>query len=323
MKAIVYTHYGSPDVLQLKEVVKPVPKDNELLVKVFASTVNRTDCATVRAKPFFMRLATGLFKPKKETPGSDFAGQIEATGKDVTAFKAGDRVFGFDDSGLRSHAQYLTLADDKAILKIPENIDYEHAAASSEGAHYAHNFINKVDIKSGQKVLVNGATGAIGSAATQLLKNLGIDVVAVCSTANIELVKAIGATRVIDYTVQDFTKEDVQYDHVFDTVGKSSFFKCKSLIKPGGAYISSELGWMWQNLFLAFIKPIIGSKKVLFPYPSDIKRTLRLIKKLTEEGKYQAVIDRSYSLERIKEAYEYVETGQKVGNVVITLGEEL
>ena len=155
MKAIVYTHYGSPDVLQLKEVVKPVPKDNELLVKVFASTVNRTDCATVRAKPFFMRLATGLFKPKKETPGSDFAGQIEATGKDVTAFKAGDRVFGFDDSGLRSHAQYLTLADDKAILKIPENIDYEHAAASSEGAHYAHNFINNVDIKSGQKVLVN------------------------------------------------------------------------------------------------------------------------------------------------------------------------
>jgi NADPH:quinone reductase-like Zn-dependent oxidoreductase len=323
MKAIVYTHYGSPDVLQLKEVAKPVPKGNELLIKVFASTVNRTDCATVRAKPFFMRLATGLFKPNKETSGTDFAGQIEARGKDVTAFKVGDKVFGFDDSGLRSHAQYLILTDDKAVLKMPKNINYSQAAASCEGAHYAYNFINKVDIKSGQKVLVNGATGAIGSAATQLLKNLGIDVVAVCSTANIELVKAIGATRVIDYTVQDFTKEDVQYDHVFDTVGKSSFFKCKSLIKPGGAYISSELGWMWQNLFLAFIKPIIGSRKVLFPYPNDIKRTLRLIKKLTKEGKYQAVIDRSYSLEHFKEAYDYVETGQKVGNVIITLGEEL
>lgn len=323
MKAIVYTHYGSPDVLQLKEVAKPVPDNNQLLIKVLASTVNRTDCAAVRAKPFFMRLAIGLFKPRKETPGSDFAGQIEATGSDVTAFKVGDKVFGFDDSGLRSHAQYLILTDDKAILKIPENINYSQAAASCEGAHYAYNFINKVEIKSGQKVLVNGATGAIGSAATQLLKNLDVDVVAVCNRANIELVKSLGAVKVIDYTLEDFTEDKVQYDHIFDTVGKSSFFKCRPLIKPGGAYISSELGWMWQNLLLAFIKPVIGSKKVLFPYPSDIKRTLQLIKKLTEEGKYHAVIDRTYPLERIREAYEYVETGQKIGNVVITLGDKL
>ena len=160
-------------------------------------------------------------------------------------------------------------------------------------------------------------------AATQLLKNLGVEVVAVCSTPNIELVKSLGAVRVIDYTVEDFTKEDVQYDHIFDTVGKSSFFKCKPLIKPGGAYISSELGWMWQNLFLAFIKPIIGNKKVLFPYPSDIRRTLLLIKKLTEEGKYRAVIDRTYPLERTREAYEYVETGQRIGNVVITLEDKV
>jgi len=300
-----------------------VPNKNQLLIKVLASTVNRTDCATVRAKPFFMRLATGLFKPEKEIPGSDFAGQIEAIGSDVTGFKVGDKVFGFDDSGLRSHAQYLILADDKAILKIPENINYSQAAASCEGAHYAYNFINKVEIKSGQKVLVNGATGAIGSAATQLLKNFDVDVVAVCNRANIELVKSLGAVKVIDYTLEDFTEDKVQYDHIFDTVGKSSFFKCKPLIKPGGAYISSELGWMWQNLLLAFIKPIIGSKKVLFPYPHNIKRSLQLVKKLTEEGKYQAVIDRTYPIERIKEAYEYVETGQKIGNVVITLGDRL
>jgi len=300
-----------------------VPNKNQLLIKVLASTVNRTDCATVRAKPFFMRLATGLFKPEKEIPGSDFAGQIEAIGSDVTGFKVGDKVFGFDDSGLRSHAQYLILADDKAILKIPENINYSQAAASCEGAHYAYNFINKVEIKSGQKVLVNGATGAIGSAATQLLKNFDVDVVAVCNRANIELVKSLGAVKVIDYTLEDFTEDKVQYDHIFDTVGKSSFFKCKPLIKPGGAYISSELGWMWQNLLLAFIKPIIGSKKVLFPYPHNIKRSLQLVKKLTEEGKYHAVIDRTYPLERIREAYEYVETGQKIGNVVITLGDRL
>lgn len=322
MKATVTSSYGSPDVLQIKEVPKPIPNDNEVLVKVLASTVNRTDCATLRAKPFFMRLATGLLNPKKTTTGTDFAGLIEAVGDNVKSFQVGDKVFGFDDNGLSSHAEYLTIAKDKAILKMPENANFAQAAASCEGAHYAYNFINKVDIQHGQRILVNGATGAIGSATTQLLKYFGVDVVAVCATKNIELVKSLGAVRVIDYTKDDFTKEDEQYDFIFDTVGKSSFFKCKPLLKLGGAYISSELGWMWQNLFLAFIKPVIGSKKVLFPYPSDIHRSLNLIKKLTEEDKFKAVIDRTYSLQQIKQAYEYVETGQKVGNVVITFEED-
>jgi len=322
MKAIVYTKYGAPDVLQLNEVEKPTPKDNEVLIKVYATTVNRTDCATIRAKPFFMRLFTGLFKPKKQIPGTEFAGEIEAVGKNAISYEVGDQVFGFDDQGSGSHAQYMTISEDKTMT-IPKNITYEQAAASTEGAHYAYNFIKKVDIRSGQKILVNGATGAIGSAAVQLLKYFGVDVTAVCNTKNIELVKSLGASRVIDYTKEDFTKENQKYDFVFDTVGKSSFFKCRRLLQPGGVYISSDLGYMAQNIFLPLItpiiKPMIGNKKTVFPMPTDIRGSIRLIKKLTEEGKFKAVIDRKYPLEHIVEAYKYVETGQKTGNVVVTV----
>ena len=322
MKAIVYTKYGPPDVLQLIEVEKPIPKDNEVLVKVYATTVNRTDCATIRAIPFFVRIATGLFRPKKQIPGTEFAGEIEAIGKSVSSLKAGDSVFGFDDSGSESHAQYMTISEDKA-LTIPKDITYEQAAASTEGAHYAYNFINKVNPKKGQNVLVNGATGAIGSAAVQLLKYYDLNVTAVCATKNIELVKSLGADRVIDYTKEDFTKDDQKYDFVFDTVGKSSFFKCRTLLKPGGVYISSDLGYLAQNIFLPLItpiiKPLIGNKKTVFPMPIDIRRSLLLIKKLIEEGKFKTVIDRSYPLEQIVEAYRYVEKGQKTGNVVITV----
>ncbi len=243
MKAIIYTKYGPPDVLQLKEIEKPTPKDNEMLIKVYATTVNRTDCATIRAIPFFARLVTGLFKPKKQIPGTEFAGEIEAAGKNVMSHKVGDQVFGFDDSGSGAHAQYMTISEDKAIT-IPKNITYEQAAASTEGAHYAYNFIKKVNIKSGQKILVNGATGAIGSAAVQLLKYFGVNVTAVCNTKNIELVKSLGASKVIDYTKEDFTKDGQKYNFVFDTVGKSSFFKCRKLLQPGGVYISSDLGYM-------------------------------------------------------------------------------
>ena len=322
MKAVVYTQYGPPDVLQLKEIEKPVPKDNEVLVKIHATTVNRTDCATIRAKPFFMRLVTGLFKPKKQTPGTEFAGQIESTGKSVSSLKAGDKVFGFDDQGAESQAQYLAIKEDK-VMTIPENIPYEQAAASSEGAHYAYNFINKVDLKKGQNVLVNGATGAIGSAAVQLLKYFDVNVTAVCNTKNIELVKSLGADKVIDYTKEDFTKEDQNYNFVFDAVGKSSFFKCKQLLKPGGVYISSDLGFMAQNIFLPLITPIVKSlienKRTVFPAPLDIRESLVLIKKLIEEERFKSVIDRTYPLVQIVEAYRYVEKGQKTGNVVITL----
>jgi len=323
MKAIVYEKYGPPDVLQLKKVAKPTAKDNEVLIRIYATTVNRTDCATIRAIPFFARLFTGMFKPKKQIPGTEFAGKIEEIGKNVKSFKAGDKVFGFDDQGSGSHAQYMTISEDKALTTIPKNITYEQAAASTEGAHYAYNFIKKVNIKSGQKILVNGATGAIGSAAIQLLKYFDVNVTAVCNTKNIELVKSLGANKVIDYTKEDFTKGEEKYNFVFDAVGKSSFAKCKPLLQSSGVYISSDLGYMAQNVFLPLItpiiKPMIGNKKTVFPIPTDIRRSILLIKKLIEQGKFKAVIDRKYPLEQIVEAYRYVETGHKTGNVVITV----
>lgn len=206
MKAAVYEKYGSPSVLRIKNVEKPTPRDHEVLIRVYATTVNRTDCAMLTAKPFIMRLFTGLRKPTRSIPGTDFAGKVEAVGKKVAVLNVGDNVFGFDDSGLSSHAQYMTLSEDKALTTISNNVTYEQAAASIERAHYAFNFINKVDIKSGQKVLVNGATGAIGSAAVQLLKYLGAEVTAVCNSKNMELVKSIGASKVVDYTKEDFTR---------------------------------------------------------------------------------------------------------------------
>ncbi len=291
-------------------------------MKVYATTVNRTDCAIIRAKPFFVRIITGIFGPKRHTPGTEFAGKIEAVGKKISSLKVGDKVFGFDDDGSGAHAQYLTIEEDK-VLTIPDNISYEQAAASSEGAHYAYNFINKVNIKKGQHALVNGATGAIGSAAVQLLKYFDVSVTAVCATKNTELIKSLGADKVIDYTKEDFTKDKEKYDFVFDTVGKSSFFKCRYLLKPGGIYISSDLGYMAQNIFLPLItpviKPMIKNKKTIFPLPTNIKRSLLLIKNLTEENKFKPLIDRRFCLEEIIEAYKYVEKGEKIGNVVITV----
>ncbi len=325
MKALVYTHYGSPDVLQLKEIEKPIPGDSEVLVKVHAATVNRTDCATIRAIPFFVRVVTGLFRPKKQIPGTEFAGEIEAIGKRVSSVKTGDRVFGFYDQGAESHAQYLTIKEGN-VTTIPGSLSYEQAAASSEGAHYAYNFINKVNLQSGQDILVNGATGAIGSAAVQLLNYFGANVTAVCGTKHIELVKSLGANKVVDYTKDDFTKQRHKFDFVFDTVGKSSFFKCYHLLKPGGIYISSDLGYLSQNIYLPLItpviKPILGNKKTIFPTPKDIKGSLKLVKTLIEHDKFRAVLDKEFTLEQIIEAFKYVEQGQKTGNVVITVGHD-
>ena len=325
MKAVVHTRYGPPEVLELGEIEQPVTQDDEVLVRVSAATVNRTDCANLRAKPFFMRFVLGLFRPKKRVPGTEFAGVIEAVGKAVTSLGPGEKVFGFDDEGSGSQAQYLAITEDK-VVAMPEGITFEQAAASSEGMHYAYNFINKVNIERGQYVLVNGATGAIGSAAVQLLKYFEVNVTAVCATNNIELVRALGADRVIDYTREDFTQEDEKYSCVFDAVGKSSFFKCRKLLKPGGIYISSDLGYMSQNMFLPFITPIIkplfGNRKTMFPVPVDIKGSLSLVKKLIEQGRFKAVIDRSFTLQQIVDAYRYVETGEKTGNVIITVSKD-
>jgi NADPH:quinone reductase-like Zn-dependent oxidoreductase len=328
MKAFIYTNYGSPDVLQFKEVGQPVPKDDELLIKVRATTVNRTDCANLTAKPFIMQFSLGLFKPRNPILGTEFSGDVIAIGKEVTNFKVGDRVFGFDDGVLSSYAEYFVISQDKGIATMPENISYEEAAASTEGAHYAYNFINKVDLKPGDKVLVNGASGGIGSATVQLLKHYGAEITGVCNTKNVDLIKSLGAGRVIDYTKEDFTQDTEKYEFVFDSVGKSSFGKCKRLLKPGGAYISSELGYMIQNLFFSLITAMLGSlpgqsgKKVKFPYPPDIKRSVLLIKDLIKKGEFKAVIDRKHPFEEIPEAFRYVLKGQKTGNVVINVDDQ-
>ena len=319
MQASIYNKYGLPKVLKIKEVSRPIPKEKELLIKVKATTVNRTDCAMLTAKPFIMRFLTGLFRPKNPILGTDFAGEIEAIGEKVRTFKVGDKVFGFNDNGVSSHAEYLTISAEQPIEMMPENVNFEQAAASIEGIHYAYNFINKIKLKKGQKVLVNGATGAIGSAALQLLVHFGAVVTAVGNTKNLDLLKSLGAVEVIDYTKEDFTKRKEKYDYVFDTVGKSSFAKCRRLLHAKGIYISSELGWMAQNLFYALFTPLFRQKKVIFPLPYKTKESLLLVKKLMEMGGFNPVIDRKYPLTAIADAFEYVLTGQKTGNVIIKM----
>ena len=319
MQAAVQTRYGSPDVVRVVEVDKPTIGDAEVLVQVHATTVNRTDCACRAAKPFFMRLFTGLIKPRATVLGNEFAGMVTEVGSGVSAFSVGDQVFGYNEGPFGAHAQYLAVPADGSLTTMPANLSYVEAAPSTEGSHYALAHIKGAKITAGQDVLVYGATGAIGSAAVQLLKSLGVTVTAVCATANLDLVKGLGADRVIDYTTTDFTKDDQTYDVVLDSVGKSSFGQCRPLLKPAGIYISSELGPYAQNPFLALLAPLQRGQKVMFPIPKHDQQMIRYFRDLIGSGQFKPVIDRTYPLDRIVDAYRYVETGQKVGNVVITV----
>lgn len=319
MRAAVYTQYGPPEVVNVQEVDKPVPPENEVLIRVKASTVNRTDCGFRSANYFISRFWSGLLKPNLKTLGCEFAGQIEAVGKNVSLFAVGDKVFGFNDQKFGGHADYLTMGEGDAITNMPVDLTYEEAAPIAEGAHYALGNIRAANVLNGQHVLVYGATGAIGSAAVQLATFFGAHVTAVCSTAHIELVKSLGAEVVIDYTQQDFTKTGQTFDFVFDAVGKTSFGKCKPVLTSKGIYISTELGQHAENIYLALITPFLGGKKVLFPIPSISKADVVFLKELVEKGKYKPVIDRRFTLDQLVEAYTYVETGQKIGNVVITV----
>ncbi|MFK7968864.1 MAG: NAD(P)-dependent alcohol dehydrogenase [Bacteroidia bacterium] len=316
MKAATYTRFGTPDVLHVKDIDQPVPADNEVLIQVHATTVSRTDCANISARPFIMRFFIGFFRPKKQVPGTDFAGIVERVGEAVTAFKPGDHVFGFDDSIVSSQAEYMTIAQDGNLIQMPEGLSFEKAAASCEAFHYAFNMIRKSGLEAGQKVLVNGGTGAIGSAAIQIAKALGAKVTAVGPTPHLEAVRNLGADKVIDYLTDDFTKHDGGYDFIFDAVGKSAFISCKHLLKPKGIYISSELGWMLSNVFFAIVTPWFNKRKVLFPVPTDVKPSLNHAKKLIEEDAFTPLMDRSYPLDEIAEAYRYVGSGQKIGNVI-------
>jgi len=317
MKASIRRNYCSPSQLKIEHIQKPIPKDDEVLIKVYATTVNRTDCANLTAKPFIMRFVLGLFKPGKIIVGTDFAGEILSIGKNITAFNIGDRVFGFNDMGAESQAEYLTTVEEN-IFAIPKNIEFKQAAASLEGAHYAYSFIHKVSIKSGQNILINGATGAIGSALLQFVRQYDVKIAATCNTKNIELIKNMGADKIFDYTKEDFTNKGGKYDFIFDTVGKTTFGKCKSLLNKNGVYISSELGPYAQNVFYPLFNSI-SIKKVIFPIPYNKRETIPYISSHLENGKFKPVIDREYQLKDISEAYVYVIKGEKTGNVLINL----
>lgn len=319
MKAIVYYEYGPPEVLQLKEVEKPTPKDDEVLVKIIATTVNRTDCGFRKPEYLIVRMVSGLLRPKKNILGSEMAGVIEAVGKDVKSFKPGDQVFGLNTLKFGTHAEYVCIPEKGSIATKPANMSFEEAASVCDGLMLAMTYIRKIDFKKEKEILINGASGSIGSACVQLAVYYGAKITAVCDTRNVELIKSLGAEKVIDYTKDDFTKDCQMYDIIIDAVGKSSFFRCRKLLKPGGTYFSTELGFLSQNIFLSLLSFVIGSKKVKFPIPKDSKEDIVFFKELIEAGKYKAVIDRKYPLEQMIDAVRYVETGQKTGNVVIII----
>ncbi len=317
MKASIRRRYCSPDQIKVEDIKTPVPKDDELLIKVYATTVNRTDCANLTAKPFIMRFVLGLFKPRKIILGTDFSGEVLCIGKNVKSFNIGDKVFGFNDTGAESQAEFTTTTVEN-VFPIPENIDFKQAAASLEGATYAYTFIHKVQIQPGQKILINGATGGIGSALLQFARQYDVKITATCNTENIGLIQALGADKIYDYTREDFTDFPDKYDFIFDAVGKSTFAKCKPLLKDKGIYISSELGPYSQNIFYSLFTSR-SNKKVIFPIPYSKQKTIPYISNVLNKGKFKPVIDREYSLEDISEAYEYVMTGEKIGNVLINV----
>lgn len=321
MRAIVYTKYGPPEVAKLTEVPKPIPKDNDLLIKVYSSTVNRTDSGFRSAEYFISRFWTGILRPKHQILGCEFAGIIEEIGQGVTTFRKGDKVFGFNDKTCGGHGEYLSIAETDAVTTMPDGLSFDEAAALTEGAHYALVDIKAAKVEKGQKVMVYGATGAIGSAAVQLLKHFGAIVTAVCNTKNVALIKSLGADVVIDYQTNDFTKTEDRFHFIFDAVGKSSFGECKPLLTQKGIYISTELGKNAENIYFALTTPILGTKRVLFPMPSISKEDVIFLKVLVERGEYKPVIDKHYTLDQITEAYKYVESGQKTGNVILKIVE--
>jgi NADPH:quinone reductase-like Zn-dependent oxidoreductase len=320
LKAAVRTRYGPPEVVRLADVPQPVPGDGELLVKVRATTVNRTDCGVRGADPVIIRFFTGLARPRHAILGSEFAGEVEAVGRRVSSFAEGEAVFGLSDDKLGAHAEYVCVPESGPVARKPPNVTHEQAAAACDGATLALIALRRAGLQRGQRILINGATGAIGSAAVQLARHFGAEITAVCGTASIELVRSLGADRVIDYTQEDFTQDGERYEIVFDAVGKSSFRRCRRLLERHGVFLFTDLGFLWHGPLLAALTRYLGTRRVILPIPRFDQRNTAYLKDLLEEGALTPVIDRRYPLDEIVEAYRYVETGQKTGNVIITVG---
>ena len=315
MKAVVHDRYGPPEVLRVEEVPRPVPGSDEVLVRVRATTVTRSDAAWRAAKPFFSRFFTGLRGPKRRVLGTEFAGEVEEVGEAVTEFRAGDRVFGASLFG--ANAEFVCMRASGPIAHLPDGMTYEEAAAVSDGAILALNALRPVKIGPGTKILVYGASGSIGTAGVQLAKHFGAEVTAVCDTKHVDLVRSLGADEVVDYTKKDFRENGLEYDVIFDAVGKQRFTRCKGSLKPGGAYLPTD---GWGNFAMALWTRWVGDKKVRVSLPPRYrKEDVLLVRRLIEAGEYRPVIDRTYALEDIVEATRYVETGQKTGNVVLTV----
>lgn len=320
MRAAVYTAYGPPEVVQVTDVAVPAPGAGELLVRVDATTVNRTDCAYRASRPFFMRALTGLRRPRRTILGTEFAGEVVGTGGEVDRFAVGDRVFGYLEGRFGTHAEYAVVPQSGSVATVPPGVSMPEAAASTEGFHYARSAIRRSGVRPGDQVLVNGATGGIGSAAVQQLAAMGVTVTAVCSAEHEELVRGLGAEDVVDYTTEDFTDTGQKFHVVIDAVGKSTFGRCRRILRPDGVYVSSELGPGWQNLPLSLVGQLRrGHQRVVFPFPEDNQAVVEEIADHLADGRFRPVLDRRYPLEDISSAYRYVETGQKIGNVVITV----
>lgn len=320
MKAIVYQRYGSPDVMEHIEIEKPSPKFNEVLVKVEASTVTSADCMMRRGNTFLSHILIGYNRPRKKYRilGTEFSGVIESIGSKVTKFKPGDEVYAFRGFGTGCYAEYKCLKENASIALKPENMSFSEAASTVDGATTALFFLKeKANIKKGQKVLINGASGSIGTFAVQLAKYFGAEVTGVCGTKNIEMVKSLGADKVIDYTKTDFTQTGESYDLIFDTVSKSSFVQCKKALKFGGSYIVTVM--TFKRFVLSLLTKYNRKRKLIFAMSINKAESLKFIKSLIEDGHIKTYIDKHYSLNEISRAHEYVEEGHKRGNVVIEI----
>lgn len=320
MKAVVTTKYGSPEVLHYQDVPKPAPKDKEVLIKVRAASVGPSDTAFRKGDPFIVKLIYGLRKPKYDVMGTEFAGEIAGVGKEVTRLRVGDAVMGMSPHTFGAHAEYMVLAEREPLVMKSAGMSFEQAAALCDGGPTALTFIRDVaKVRAGQKVLVNGASGAVGSAGVQLAKYYGAEVTGVCSTANVEMVKALGADHVVDYTTTDFTKSAQRYDVIFDAVGKSSFGRCKRILTPNGIYMNTVPG---LGLIFSLLTTMFGRKKAKFATAGLVQNNdnLTFLRDLFDAGHLCPVIDRRYALSQAADAHRYVETGHKKGNVVVAAG---